>query len=139
MALHYCLNFTMLIKYNSSTMIDKEFSRWILVYRKTKRTILTLGTAGSFRSFKIFYGGLFGLDSCLARFEDPDKALMRPQFYLAILSLTIVYLLLSIASLVVFINVDWGYQALITAIEVIILYIIFIILHILEKKYDPHP
>ncbi|CAI2380785.1 unnamed protein product [Moneuplotes crassus] len=137
--LHYCLNLTMLIRYKTSMMNDKEFSRWILVYRKTKITILILGTAGSFRAFKIFYAGLFGLDSCMARFENPKRAFMRPQNYLAFFSLAIIYVLLTVASVTVFVTVGWGYQALITAIEVIILYIILIILHILEKTYDPSP
>ena len=137
--IHYSLNLTMLISFKNATMKDAEFSRWVLVYRKTKIVILVLGGIGSFRFYKIFYGGLFGLDSCLARFENPRAALTKMQKYLAILSLAVVYLILSVAAVFVLINVNWGFQSPITAIEIIIMHIIFIILHILETIFDPQP
>lgn len=64
---------------------------------------------------------------------------MKPQNWLALYSLTLVYITLMISSVIVLINVPWGFQALITAIEAIMLFITFIILHILERRYDPTP
>jgi hypothetical protein len=137
--LHYVANIIMLLKFKYTTMVDAEFSRWILVYRKTKISITVLGGIFSFRLFKLFYAGIFGLDSCMARFDKPDIALMKIQRYLTYYSFIAVYLILTAASFIVIISVSWGYQALITAIEAILLFIIFIILHILERKYDPSP
>ena len=139
LVLHYLLNLTMLIWFKTITMKDAEFSRWILVYRKTRITLWILGGAWSFRLFKIFYAGLFGLDSCWARFENPNKALMRIQKILAILSLAVIYSLLWVASVMVLLDTKYGYQALITAIEAIFLFIVFIVLHILELIKDPNP
>lgn len=75
----------------------------------------------------------------MARFDKPDVALMKIQRYLTYYSFIAVYLILTAASFIVIISVSWGYQALITAIEAILLFIIFIILHILERRYDPSP
>jgi hypothetical protein len=75
----------------------------------------------------------------MARFDKPEVALMKFQRYITYYSFAAVYLLLTVASAIVIVSVSWGYQALITAIEAILLFIIFIILHILERKYDPSP
>jgi len=64
---------------------------------------------------------------------------MRAQKWISIFSLSIVYFILMVACIFVIINVEWGYQALVTAIEAIILFIILLTLHILERCYDPEP
>jgi hypothetical protein len=61
--LHYIANTIMLLKFKYVTLVDIEFSRWILVYRKTKICITILGGLFSFRLFKLFYAGIFGIDS----------------------------------------------------------------------------
>lgn len=137
--LHYIANFIMLLYFKKVTLNDLEFSKWSKVYRKSKIAIAVIGGVLSFRLFRLFYGGLFGLDIFMARFENPRKALIKIQRILALLSLTLVYIPLCIASIFVFINVSWGYQSLVTAIEAFILYAIFLALHILELKYDSSP
>lgn len=61
--LHYFSNLMMLLYYRKITMIDPEFSRWVKVYRKTNITLQILGSVFSFRMYKLFYSGIFGLDS----------------------------------------------------------------------------
>lgn len=136
---HYILNLSMLIYFKKVTLKDAEFSRWVKVYRKTKIALACLGTIFSFRMYKLFYSGIFGIDSCLARFDKPDRALMKIQKWLGFVSLAVVYATLVAAAIVVFYNVKWGYQALVEAIEVLIFAVVFLILHILERRYDTNP
>lgn len=75
----------------------------------------------------------------MARFDNSEKALVKIQKWLSLVSLVLVYPLLVISSIFVFVNVSWGYQALVTAIEVFIIYFVFVVLFILEMILDPHP
>jgi len=87
----------------------------------------------------MFYSGIFGLDNFRARFSNPEKVLLRPQKWLTIYSIFLIYPALIASSIIVFINVIWGYQALVAAIEALFFWILFIILHIFERCYDPTP
>lgn len=75
----------------------------------------------------------------MAIFENSEKALIKIQKWLSFVTLVIVYPLLTVSSIFVFINISWGYQSLVTVIDIIIIYFIFALLFILERIFDPHP
>ena len=139
LALYYWINTVMFIYFRKVTLKDAEFSRWIRSFRKTKIALSILSIIFSYRIFKLFYSSIFGLDNWMAIFENSEKALIKIQKWLSFVTLVIVYPLLTVSSIFVFINVSWGYQSLVTAIEIIIIYFIFALLFILERIFDPHP
>ena len=81
----------------------------------------------------MFYSGFYGLESTMARFGRPGQF-----FYLqrltAYFSFVFCYGFIFIADIVILMNVDWGYQLVILAIETMILQLIVVILTILEFR-----
>ena len=54
-------------------------------------------------------------------------------------SLILVYPWLTVSSIFVFMHVAWGFQSLVSAIEILIVFLLFVLLFILERRFDPHP
>ena len=82
--IHYLINIIMFIYFRKVTLKDVEFARWIRSFRKTKIALSVFSILFSFRMYKLFYSAIFGLDNCMARFENSEKALMKIQKWLSV-------------------------------------------------------
>lgn len=90
----------------------------------------------NFKFSKMFYSGFYGLDSTEARFGRPEKFfyLLRLSSYF---SFVFCYGFIFIADIVILINVKWGFQLVILAIETMILQVIVVVLTIIEFRKGP--
>jgi hypothetical protein len=98
------------------------------MYPKTEKYILLLTLLLNFKSVKLIYSGFYGLESCLAQFEDPMKNFFRPMRMITYFSFVFVYIPIIACSALIFVQVQWGYQLLILGIEALILAIVIIVL-----------
>ena len=90
----------------------------------------------SFRLFKFFYSGFFGLDNCMAHFEDPGNAIVKHVKRKSIFVFCLVYVPAMVGSIVAFFTVHWGYQAMICAIETFLIFILLLIFFVLELVFE---
>ena len=120
--------------YKKEITKDVAFAKWCRLYPKTERYISLLTLLVNFKSIKLLYSGFYGLESCLAQFDDPMRNFFRPMRMITYFSFIFVYLPILAASVVIFIQVQWGYQLLILGIEAFLLAILIIVLTILEFR-----
>jgi hypothetical protein len=122
--------------YRDKTKKDPEFKIWSRKYRKTCIVLPIFGLLFSFRAFKFFFSGFFGLENCMAHMEDPGNNLIKHIKRISIFVFIMCYTPAFVAAIISFVTVHWGYQIMICAIETIILYFTFVILFILELIFE---
>ena len=128
-------NIVFYLIYKKEIVHDPTFSKWCRMYPKTERYISLLALLVNFKSIKLLYSGFYGLESCLAQFEDPLRNFFRPMRMLTYFSFIFVYLPIIAADVLIFMQVEWGYQLLILAIESFILAIGITIATIIEFRH----
>ena len=121
-------NIIFYVYYKKEIINDPAFAKWCRMYPKTERYILLLTLLLNFKSIKLLYSGFYGLESCLAQFEDPMKNFFRPMRIITYFSFIFVYIPIIASSALIFIQVKWGYQLLILGIEALILAVVIIAL-----------
>ncbi len=116
--------------YKKEIINDQAYAKWCRMYPKTEKYVVLLTLLVNFKSIKIIYSGFYGLESCLAQFEDPMRNFFRPMRMITYFSFVFVYIPIIASSIIIFLQVAWGYQLLILGIEALILAILIIALTI---------
>ena len=127
-------NIIFYVIYKREIVNDQAFAKWCRLYPKTEKYVALLTLLLNFKSIKFIYSGFYGLESCLAQFEDPMRNFFRPMRMITYFSFVFVYIPIIASSIMIFIQVKWGYQLLILGIEAFILAILIIVLTIYEFK-----
>lgn len=128
-------NIIFYVIYKKEITKDASYAKWCRLFPKSERYISLLTLLLNFKSIKLVYSGFYGLESCLAQFDDPLRNFFRPLRMLTYFSFIFVYAPIIAASVLIFFQVKWGYQLLILAIEAVILSIAIIILTIIEFRH----
>lgn len=113
---------------------DSAFTKWLRMYPKTMKYLPIIALVVNFKAIKLLYSGFFGLESCMASFEDPVKNFYKPLKMITYFSFIFVYAPILVADILIFMQVQWGYQLLILAIESFILALFVIVLTIIEFR-----
>lgn len=95
--------------YRKEIVNDTNFAKWCRMYPKTEKYVSLLTLLLNFKSIKLFYSGFYGLEQCLAQFEDPMKNFFRPMRMITYFSFIFVYIPIIAADILIFIQVEWGY------------------------------
>ena len=132
---YICTNIIMYIIWKRKIKKDFEFLTWSQKFRKTSKIIPFLSLFISFRFFKLFYSGLFGIQIFMAQFDDPGNT-FKYIHRMTLVVFLLCYLPALIASILSFMTVYWGYQTMICAIEAVILFLLFALLLILECIFN---
>ncbi len=102
-------NIIFYVIYKREIVADPSYAKWSRLYPKTERYISLLTLLLNFKSIKLVYSGFYGLESCLAQFDDPLRNFFRPLRMLTYFSFIFVYIPILAASVIVFLTVAWGY------------------------------
>ena len=128
------INISFYLVYKREICSDPTFLKWTRLYPKTEKYISLMVIIVNFKSVKLLYSGFYGQESCLAHFEDPAKNFVKPLRYATYLSFLFVYIPIIAADVVIFLQVEWGYQILILAIEGATLAVLVAVLSIFELR-----
>jgi len=130
-------NLAFSVYYKKYTMHDKAYKEWIRVFPITDCLLPIICLFVNFKAIRFVFSGFFGMDSCLANFDDPRSAVHKHLKMMTYFQYVFVYLPIFFADVLIFAFVEWGHQLLVLAIETCILQILMIILtHYEFKKPD---
>jgi len=121
--------------YKKSMMADPAYKDWVRIFPKTKFLIPVLCVFVNFKFVRFVFSGFFGMENCQAVFKDPIKNIHRPLKLVTYFKYVFVYIPIFIADILNMINLPWGHQLLVTAIETFVLQIVIIILTYFEWRY----
>jgi hypothetical protein len=122
------------ILYKREVLKDDVFLKWQRSFPRASKYIPMICLFVNFKAIRLFYSGFYGLESCLASFEDPTSNLFKPLRMVTYFNYIFVYVPIFIADLVIFAQVHWGYQLLVLGIETFILSILIIVLSVIEMR-----
>lgn len=95
--------------YKKEITKDVAFAKWCRLYPKTEKYISLLTLLLNFKSIKLLYSGFYGLESCLAQFDQPMRNFFRPMRIITYFSFIFVYGPIIAASVIIVLQVKWGY------------------------------
>lgn len=127
----YGINIFFVLIYSKQVSTDAAFKYYKSYYNRTAIAIAVISTILNFSFFRTFYSKLFGKKQFDCTFQDVN-IFFRPFQLASLSSLITVKLPLLVACILGCIYVDWGYQLLMTCMEMLIIEILIIALMIAE-------
>jgi hypothetical protein len=88
---------------------DQVFAKWLKMYPNVNKYLPIIALVVNFKSIKFIYSGFFGMEHCLAQFDDPIKNFYRPLRMISFFSFIFVYIPIVLADIFIFAKVEWGY------------------------------
>mmetsp|Transcript_43828 Transcript_43828/g.42324 ORF Transcript_43828/g.42324 Transcript_43828/m.42324 type:complete len:385 (+) Transcript_43828:1678-2832(+) len=113
---------------------DAAFFKWCRMYPRTSTILPKVALVLNFKLIKMLYSGFFGQESCLAQFDEPKAHFLQPLRMITYFSFVFVYVPIIVADAFIYIQVEWGYQLLVLAIESLILAIFIMVLTVIEFR-----
>jgi hypothetical protein len=120
-----------LIVFTEQIKNDESFKYWCMYNPKVVKTLQIISSIFSFKVYRLLYSIFFGKDEFNAAFTDPYK-FFNPLNLASFLNLLLVKLPCLVGCIFTIRYVDWGYQLLIAAYELLIFIVVIIILSITE-------
>ena len=122
--------------YLKHTMADRAYADWIRLFPTTKCLLPILVGAVNLKLVRFVFSGFFGMDNCLAQFDNPKSAIHQQLKMLTLFQCIFAYSPIFLADLIIISKVGWGHQILVLAIETFLLQILMMLLTYFEFK-DP--
>lgn len=97
-------NIIFYVIYKKEIVNDEAYAKWCRLYPKSEKYITLLTLFLNFKSIKLIYSGFYGLESCLAQFEDPMRNFFRPMRMITYFSFVFVYIPILASSVLIFIQ-----------------------------------
>ena len=94
---------------------------WICLFPKTKFLMPLITVVLNFKCVRFIFSGFYGMDNCLANFDEPMSSVHQHLKMLTYFNFVFVYAPIYLADLLIFSKVDWGHQVLVLAWETFIL------------------
>ena len=132
--MHIVSNIAMFVYFKKVISKDNDFEAWARVFRKTSFVVPILVLFWNFKLVKFLYSGFFGLESCMVQMEKPYTNFFRPMRLVTLFSFIFVYIPINVGAAIGLALVPWGYQLLITCIEVLIFSLAILILTCIEFR-----
>lgn len=129
-------NIAFYIFFKRNTMKDKAFAEWIRVHTKTDIFVPLLCLLVNFKFIRFTFSGFFAMENCMASFTQPQRAMHRQLKMMTYFSYIFAYIPIFMADILIIVQVGWGHQVLVLAIETFILQLFIIYLTYQEFK-DP--
>ena len=126
-------NIAFAVYYKKYTLKDRAYYDWIRVFPKTDIMLPIICSFINFKAVRFVFSGFFGMDNCLANFDEPRSAVHKHLKMMTYFQYVFVYIPIFIADVVIFKFVGWD-QLLVLAIETCILQTVVIILTHYEFK-----
>jgi len=120
--------------YKKYTMDDKAYADWIRIFPKTKIALPIICSLVNFKVVRFVFSGFFGMDNCLATFDEPRSAVHKLLKMMTYFQWVFVYAPIFLADLLILAEVGWGHQLLVLAIETAVLQTVVLILTWREFK-----
>ena len=120
--------------YKKITMADKGYAGWIRLFPKTKFLMPLITGVLNFKCVRFIFSGFYGMDNCLANFDEPMSSVHQHLKMLTYFNFVFVYAPIYLADLLIFSKIGWGHQVLVLAWETFILQTVMIALTQMEFK-----
>jgi hypothetical protein len=109
------------VMYKRSILGDVAFKNWIRIYNKTRILIPILCCLINFKFIRFVFSGFMGLENTEAVFKNPQFSIHRPLKFVTYFKYVFVYGPIFIADILILINLEWGHQLSVLAIETFIM------------------
>src|SRR5437868_5739445 len=90
-------NIAFYVIYKKDVCKDPVFAKWLKLYPKTNKYLPILALIVNFKIIRMLYSGFFGMERCMASFENPVKNFYKPLKMITYFSFIFVYIPIIVA------------------------------------------
>ena len=122
------------VYYKSKVLEDGKFGDWMRMWPTFEYMQPAMITCINLKTIRYSYSGFYSWETTSGRFADPERNIHRPLKMLTYFQYVFVYIPIWVADVFIVMEVPWGHQVLVLAIETFILQ--FVIIYLTYREFD---